>query len=169
MRKVRAQVVTIQVGADDIEFSGCILHELGISLSYKIFGQSTSNCIKGTGLTDRIARRITRFRVGLNTILNTVRRKQPKATILLLNYYQPLPSPSQYVTLDKSFICERLKDPKRLQNAHKFFGDHPPAAEDQCDHGDRGEHDDTGPRDGRNRGGGQEDCAREPEARLSRW
>ena len=119
LRKVRAQVVTIQAGADDIEYSGCILHELGISLKYKIFGQSTSNCISGTGLTDRIARRITRFRIGLNTILNTVRRKQPKATIVLLNYYQPLPSPSQFVTLDKSYICERLKDPKRLQNAYR--------------------------------------------------
>ena len=137
LRKVRARVVTIQAGADDIEFSGCILHELGISLKYKIFGQSTSNCTSGTGLTDRVARRITRFRVGLNSILNTVRRKQPNATIVLLNYYQPLPSPSEFVTLDEYVHLRTAQGSETTPERVSSVG-HDPGQLEPCDQAGRG-------------------------------
>jgi GDSL-like Lipase/Acylhydrolase family len=111
-------LVTIQVGADDLAFSGCILHELGVSSKYKLLGQSPRKCTQGTGVTDTEARRITRMRVGLNSILNTIKNKLPKATVVVINYYQPIPAPSQYTTLDKSYVCRRLSDPDRLKTAY---------------------------------------------------
>jgi len=111
-------LVTVQVGADDLAFSGCLLHELAIS-NYTVLGQSPRKCTQGTGLTDAESRRITRMRVGLNSILNAIGNKLPTATVVVINYYQPLPAPSQYTTLDKSYLCRRLADPDRLKTAYQ--------------------------------------------------
>jgi hypothetical protein len=59
------------------------------------------------------------MRVGLNSILNNIKNKLPKAVVVVLNYYQPIPAPSQYTTLDKSYVCRRLSDPNRLQTAYQ--------------------------------------------------
>ena len=117
--KVATTLVTVQVGADDLAFSGCLLHELGVASKYNVLGQSPRKCAQGTGLTDTESRRITRMRVGLNSILNTIGNKLPKATVVVINYYQPIPAPSQYTTLDTSYVCRRLADPDRLQMAYQ--------------------------------------------------
>lgn len=117
--KTATALVTVQVGADDLAFGGCLLHELGVSSQYSVLGQAPRKCTQGTGLTDTEARRITRMRVGLNSILNTIGNKLPKATVVVINYYQPLPAPSQFTTLDKSYVCRRLADPDRLKTAYQ--------------------------------------------------
>ena len=90
--KAPAKLVTLQVGADDIDFGGCLMHELGISVPYKIFGQTARNCIDGSGVTNSESSRLSRFRIGLNNIINAIRREQRNTTIVVLNYYQPLPA-----------------------------------------------------------------------------
>ena len=117
--KAATTLVTVQVGADDLAFSGCLLHELGVSSKYTVLGQSPRKCTQGTGVTDTEARRITRMRVGLNSILNTIGNRLPTATVVVINYYQPLPAPSQYTTLDKSYVCRQLADPNRLKMAYQ--------------------------------------------------
>ena len=117
--KSATALVSIQVGADDLAFTGCILHELGVASTYKPLGQSPRKCTQGTGVTDTEARRITRMRVGLNSVLNTIKNRLPNAIVVVVNYFQPIPAPSQYTTLDKSYVCRRLADPDRLQSAYQ--------------------------------------------------
>lgn len=113
-----ATLVTIQVGADDIDFGGCLMHEISINVPYSIYGQTPRKCTSGTGLTGAESNRLKTMRIALGQILTSVRKQQPKATIVVLNYYQPIPSPSEFVNIDRSEVCKQLAVPGRLDTAY---------------------------------------------------
>jgi hypothetical protein len=113
-----ATLVTVQVGADDIDFGGCLMHEINIDVPYSIYGQTPRKCTSGTGLTGAESNRLKTMRIALGQILTSVRKQQPKATIVVLNYYQPIPSPSEFVNIDRSEICARLAVPGLLDGVY---------------------------------------------------
>jgi GDSL-like Lipase/Acylhydrolase family len=113
-----AALVTLQVGADDVDFGGCLMHEIKIYVPYSIYGQNSRKCTSGTGLTGGENNRINDMRVALGVILTTIRRQQPDAVVVVLNYYQPIPAPSAFVDIDHSEVCKNLAVPGRLQTAY---------------------------------------------------
>ena len=113
-----ATLVTVQAGADDVDFGGCLMHEIKIYVPYKIYGQNSRKCTSGSGVTGAESNRINDMRVALGAILSRIRRQQPKATVVVLNYYQPVPSLSDFVNIDKSEVCAHLAVPGRLQTAY---------------------------------------------------
>jgi len=113
-----ASLVTVQVGADDIDFGGCLMHEINIRVPYSIYGQNPRKCTSGSGLTGQESNRLKTMRIALGEILTSVRKQQPKATIVVLNYYQPIPSPSEFVDIDHSEVCAQLAVPGRLDGAY---------------------------------------------------
>ena len=113
-----ATLVTIQVGADDVDFGGCLMHEMNIYVPYSIYGQTSRTCTSGTGLTGPESNRLNTMRVALGVLLTSIRRLQPNATIVVLNYYQPIPEPSEFVNIDHSEVCTQLADPGRLKTAY---------------------------------------------------
>ena len=113
-----AALVTVQVGADDIDFGGCLMHEMKIYVPYSIYGQNSKKCVSGSGLTGGEANRLSEMRIALSVILSQIRRKQPDATVVVLNYYQPIPSLSEFVNIDHSEVCDNLAVPGRLKTAY---------------------------------------------------
>ena len=113
-----ASLITLQVGWDDVDFSGCLMRDLKIYVPYALSGGTTKKCTSGNGLTGGEANRVNDMRIALGAILTIIRRKQPNATVVVLNYYQPVPSPSQFVNIDKSEVCAHLAVPSRLQTAY---------------------------------------------------
>ena len=113
-----ATLVTIQVGADDVDFGGCLMHEINIYVPYSIYGQTSRTCTSGTGITGAESNRLNTMRVALGVLLTSIRRLQPNAAVVVLNYYQPIPAPSEFVNIDHSEVCTQLADPGRLQSAY---------------------------------------------------
>jgi hypothetical protein len=113
-----AALVTVQVGADDIDFGGCLMHELKIYVPYQVYGQNSKKCTSGSGLTGGENNRLNDMRVALGSILTRIRRQQPDATVVVLNYYQPLPSISDFVNIDHSEVCDKLAEPAVLKTAY---------------------------------------------------
>lgn len=113
-----ATLVTVQVGADDVDFGGCLMHEININVPYSIYGQSSRKCTSGSGLTGPEANRLKTMRIALGEILTSIRKQQPDATIVVLNYYQPIPAQSEFVDIDHSEVCEQLDVPGRLETAY---------------------------------------------------
>jgi len=113
-----AALVTVQVGADDLNFGGCLMHELKIYVPYKVYGQNSKKCTSGSGLTGGENNRLTDMRVALGAILTRIRRQQPDAVVVVLNYYQPIPTLSEFVNIDHSQVCAQLAQPGRLKTAY---------------------------------------------------
>lgn len=103
-------LVTIQAGADDINFSGCLIAVLGLPRVPRLFKPHA--CVRGPdnrlSLTSEATSELASLQSGLTAIINTVHRKAPGAQIVLVNYYQILPSPSEAV-LGSSDACRWLR------------------------------------------------------------
>ena len=106
-----ARLVVIQDGADDIHFSSCLENQLarveGVSL-----GLGTA-CIADGNVTPALATDLSRVRTSLAQAIEDV---APHAgTIAVLNYYQPVPAPSQIAPgtagsgLHTNLVCAGLK------------------------------------------------------------
>jgi hypothetical protein len=113
-----AALVTVQVGAEDIDFGGCLMHEIKIYVPYKVYGENSKKCTSGSGLTGGENNRLNDMRVALGGILTRIRRQQPDAIVVVLNYYQPLPTLSEFVNIDHSEVCAQLAEPGRLKTAY---------------------------------------------------
>jgi len=113
-----AALVTVQVGAEDIDFGGCLMHELKIYVPYKVYGENSKKCTSGSGLTGGENNRLNDMRVALGAILTRIRRQQPDAIVVVLNYYQPLPTLSEFVNIDHSEVCAQLAQPGVLKKAY---------------------------------------------------
>ena len=88
-----AALVTVQVGADDVDFGGCLMHEIKIYVPYTVYGQNSREVHVGERRDrcrveppQRHARRARRHpHAGSGA-------SSPNATVVVLNYYQPVPS-----------------------------------------------------------------------------
>jgi GDSL-like Lipase/Acylhydrolase family len=85
-----AQLVTIQAGADDINFGGCLQYEIA---KYGPFHLGTS-CVNGGSVTSTVAGKLGNVRGALANEIKTV---SPHAKeVLVLNYYQIIPDPADF-------------------------------------------------------------------------
>jgi hypothetical protein len=113
-----AALVTVQVGADDINLGGCLMHEIKIYVPYNVYGQNSKKCTSGSGLAGGENNRLNDMRVALGAVLTRIRRQQPDAIVVVINYYQPLPKLSEFVNIDHSEVCNQLAQPGRLSTAY---------------------------------------------------
>jgi hypothetical protein len=106
-----ARLVLLQDGADDIDFSACLEYQLGRVLGIGIgLGHS---CVANGSVTPKIASDLARVRSSLAQAIETV---APHATtVAVLDYYQPIPEPSQIVKgtatsgAHTNLVCSGLK------------------------------------------------------------
>ncbi len=98
-------LVTIQVGADDIDFTNCIYNLLGVP-----FPPSHSCTKNGPHGELQVATEeqqdLNTLSSSLGSIVDTIKAEAPNAKILLLGYYQIAPSPDETLVNDgHSVIC----------------------------------------------------------------
>ncbi len=106
-----ARLVLLQDGADDIDFSACLEYQLarvvgvGIGLGH--------TCVANGAVTPQIAADLANVRISLAHAIETV--APHAATIAVLDYYQPIPEPSQIARgtatsgLHTNLVCSGLK------------------------------------------------------------
>jgi hypothetical protein len=88
-----ARLVLLQDGADDIDFSACLEYQLA-----RVFGFGIglgSSCVANGTVTPKIAADLARVRTSLARAIETL--APHAATVAVLDYYQPIPEPSQVV------------------------------------------------------------------------
>ena len=106
-----ARLVLLQDGADDIDFSACLEFQLARVLGVGIgLGHS---CVTNGSVTPQIAAALANVRTSLAHAIETL---APHATtIAVLDYYQPIPEPSQIAKgtatsgLHTNLVCSGLK------------------------------------------------------------
>jgi hypothetical protein len=86
-----ARLVLVQDGADDIDFSACLENQLA-----RVFGAGIGlghSCVANGSVTPQVAADLANVRTSLAHAIETL---APHAsTIAVLDYYQPIPDPSQ--------------------------------------------------------------------------
>jgi hypothetical protein len=86
-----ARLVLLQDGADDIDFSACLEYQLA-----RVFGLGLglgASCVANGSVTPKIAADLANVRTSLAQAIETL---APHAgTVAVLDYYQPIPEPSQ--------------------------------------------------------------------------
>jgi lysophospholipase L1-like esterase len=93
------QLVTIQAGANDINFSGCLIYELS--------GVGTA-CTSGTAVTSAIAAKLVNIENALTSLIVSIKQATHDTTrIVAVNYYQPVPAQSDFYE-DGSGLCLAL-------------------------------------------------------------
>jgi hypothetical protein len=107
----RGRLVLLQDGADDIHFSACLEYELAQVLGASL-GLGT-NCLSNGAVTPDISADLARVRHALSAAIEQV---APDAgTVAVLDYYQPIPSPSEIADdsglsgLGTNLVCTGLK------------------------------------------------------------
>jgi hypothetical protein len=106
-----ARLVLLQDGADDIDFSACLVHQLAQVLGVGIGLGNT--CVVNGSVTPTVATALTRVR---DSLAQAIEGMAPHAsTIAVLDYYQPIPEPSQIAkgtatgSLHTNLVCSGLK------------------------------------------------------------
>lgn len=115
LAKNPAQLVTIQVGADDIDFAGCLAHLLGIppnpftdSYNCVLINRKRKNTYF---LPQRVTAELQSLQRGLNVTIQSVHKAAPKAAIIVLGYYQVIPMQTESLG-GSSAICGLLEHAK---------------------------------------------------------
>ena len=100
-------LVTLQVGADDIEFAACLKSLLSVPAQ-----GGAVECVEetrnGYRLTDRAQSELNSLRTGLTAIINGIHRSSPAAQIVLLNYYQIIPEADVPLS-GHTRLCQNLR------------------------------------------------------------
>ena len=106
-----AKLVLLQDGADDIHFSECLEYELARVLGTSL-GLGT-NCTENGRVTPSVSAELSRVR---SSLAGAIERIAPDAaTVAVLDYYQPIPSPSAIADdsavsgLGTNLVCTGLK------------------------------------------------------------
>ncbi len=106
-----ARLVLLQDGADDIDFSACLEYQLARILGVGL-GLGTT-CVANGSVTPKIAADLTNVRTSL---AHAIEALAPHAgTVDVLDYYQPIPAPSQIADdtaasgLHTNLVCSGLK------------------------------------------------------------
>jgi hypothetical protein len=111
LRAHPARLVLLQAGADDIHFGECLEFELAQVLGTNL-GLGT-NCVANGTVTPAIAADLSRVRSGLASAIEQV--APDTGTVAVLDYYQPIPAPSQIADdsglsgLGTNLVCTGLK------------------------------------------------------------
>jgi hypothetical protein len=106
-----ARLVTIQDGADDIDFAQCLLHQLA-SVGGVALGLGTQ-CVQNGAVTPAVAAKLADVRTSLASAIEGM--APDVGTIAVLDYYQPIPSPSQIADdtsashLHTNLVCSGLE------------------------------------------------------------
>jgi len=106
-----ARLVLLQDGADDIDFAHCLEYELVRALGTGI-GIGT-DCVANGAVTPPVAAELSDVRTSLAGAIESM--APHAATIAVLDYYQPIPSPSQIADdtatshLHTNLVCTGLK------------------------------------------------------------
>ncbi len=106
-----ARLVLLQDGADDIDFSACLEYQLARVLGVGIGLGST--CVDDGSVTPKIAADLDHVRASLAQAIEAL--APHTGTIAVLNYYQPIPEPSQIAKgtatsgLHTDLVCSGLK------------------------------------------------------------
>jgi hypothetical protein len=106
-----ARLVLLQDGADDIHFSACLEYELARVLGTSL-GLGT-DCVQNGTITPALTTELSRVRGSLATAIEQV--APHAATVAVLNYYQPIPTPGQIAGdtslsgLGTNLVCTGLK------------------------------------------------------------
>jgi len=96
-------LVTIQAGADDIDFAGC----LGYALGARGF-IGGRKCTAHGHVTKWVNQRLTNVTSALDQLITSIGSKTNDQTkIFVLNYYEPIPPPDSFVS-DGSQLCGLL-------------------------------------------------------------
>jgi hypothetical protein len=102
------ELVTIQAGADDINFGGCLEYALGAP---GILGGT--KCSSGDSVTPTVAAKLAYVTSALETVISNIRSETKGTTrIAVVNYYQPIPPPVDFRS-DGSQLCTLLDAHKR--------------------------------------------------------
>jgi hypothetical protein len=106
-----ARLVLLQDGADDIDFSACLEYQLARVLGVGIgLGDS---CTANGSVTPTLATELARVRASLAQAIETL--SPHTATVAVLDYYQPIPEPSQIAKgtsasgLHTNLVCSGLE------------------------------------------------------------
>lgn len=106
-----ARLVLLQDGADDIDFAACLEYELARALGTNL-GIGTS-CVDNGTVTPQLAAHLADVRTSLTQAIESI--APHAAAIAVLDYYQPIPSPSQIADdtaasgLHTNLVCTGLK------------------------------------------------------------
>jgi hypothetical protein len=107
-----ARLVLVQAGADDIDFGDCLEYQLARALGTGL-GLGTQ-CIANGSVTPTVA---TKLRHARDSLAEAIEAIAPRAgTIAVLNYYQPVPPPSEIADdsglsgLGVNLVCTGLKE-----------------------------------------------------------
>jgi GDSL-like Lipase/Acylhydrolase family len=103
-------LVTIQFGADDIDFGGCLAHLLRIPTWAPGLGAvKCDQLVNGQyAVTARFGSELQSLSQGLSMIVSEVHQDDPNAKILLVDYYQFIPQPSAPL-VGTSDLCRILR------------------------------------------------------------
>jgi lysophospholipase L1-like esterase len=113
-----AKLVTIQAGADDINFGDCITFDLSKTVIFGLDFHSGTQCVKDNAVTPELAAKLANVR---DALAKEIVQAAPHAKhIAVLNYYQIIPKPTDFknssITRGKqtdplcSFLAPNLKD-----------------------------------------------------------
>ena len=106
-----ARLVLLQDGADDIDFSACLEYQLAQVLGVGIGLGNT--CVAGGSVTPAVATHLAHVRDSLTQAIEAMAPHSSK--IAVLDYYQPIPQPSQIAkgtatgSLHTNLVCSGLK------------------------------------------------------------
>lgn len=109
--------MTVQVGADDIDFAACLAYLLGVPPNPWMH---VENCVdqdrKGNyRVTQKVATELKSLQDGLGKTINAVHDAAPNAQILLVNYYQIIPSANAALA-GSSAVCRDLRASRKGGN-----------------------------------------------------
>jgi hypothetical protein len=106
-----ARLVLLQDGADDIDFSACLEYQLARVLGTGI--GLGSACVANGSVTPKIAADLANVRTSLAHAIESL--APHTSTVAVLDYYQPIPEPSQIARgtgasgLHTNLVCSGLK------------------------------------------------------------
>ena len=106
-----ARLVLLQDGADDIDFSACLEYQLAQVLGVGVGLGNT--CVAGGSVTPAIAAHLAHVRDSLAQAIEAL--APHSSSIAVLDYYQPIPPPSQVAdgtaagSLRTNLVCSGLK------------------------------------------------------------
>jgi hypothetical protein len=86
-----ARLVTIQAGADDIDFESCLEYEL---TKFGFLHSEGTDCVSHGHVTSTVTARLNALRTALASEIDTVSTQAAKVAVL--NYYQAIPAAAEF-------------------------------------------------------------------------